>query len=330
MAGGLIEAEHRARYWWASGAVAGKEVLDAGCGTGYGLQVLRGVGPAKLVGVDTSEDAVARARKEVDRYAEIVQGDVRKLPFDDDAFDVVVCFEVIEHIEGHDEALGEMRRVLRAGGVLLISSPNPDVYPPGNPHHVHEFRREELESALKAHFHHVYLHQQHPWLATAITPLDTLGSDGLTSVRAGRIDPGLAPGGETYVLAVASDAPVARLEPVVLLGDDFEVGWWEAQLADTRRERDRTAKAERRACAETAAAREELAMLSQRILELEQEAARVVELEHRLVQVESTLEHREGAAFAEADYMAGVIEDMKDSVSWKITAPLRALKRLRR
>jgi hypothetical protein len=56
----------------------------------------------------------------------------------------------------------------------------------------------------------------------------------------------------------------------------------------------------------------------------------VVDLQHRLVQVESTLEQREGAAFAEADYMATVIADMKDSVSWKITTPLRALKRLRR
>ena len=62
MAGGLIEAEHRARYWWASAAVRGREVLDAGCGEGYGLVTLAAAGASRLIGVDLSEEAVHRAR----------------------------------------------------------------------------------------------------------------------------------------------------------------------------------------------------------------------------------------------------------------------------
>src|SRR5690348_1299089 len=59
----LVEAEHLVRYLWAAGVAAGREALDAGCGTGYGCALLaeRG-GAARCLGVDISEDAVADAR----------------------------------------------------------------------------------------------------------------------------------------------------------------------------------------------------------------------------------------------------------------------------
>jgi SAM-dependent methyltransferase len=329
MAGGLMEAEHRARYWWASAAVEGRDVLDAGCGNGYGLAILQAAGPARLVGVDIAEDAVARARSEVGDSTEVVQGDVRDLPFEDDSFDVVVCFEVIEHIEGQDEALVELRRVLRPGGLLLISSPNRGVYTPGNPHHVHEFKPEELERALKAHFRHVELLQQHPWLTSAITPYEGLAGGGLTQVRAGRIEPGLPPGSETYVLAIAGDDAPSGLPPVAVLGGDFEVSWWQRQVEAMRSQRDDATKAERQALADAAAARAELGALSRKVLELEQEAARAIELQQTLDDLETAYEKRVTAAQGDAEYMAGVIRDMKNSISWRVTAPLRALKRLR-
>jgi SAM-dependent methyltransferase len=330
MAGGLMEAEHRARYSWAAAAASDRDVLDAGCGLGYGLGTLAAAHPSRLVGVDVAEDAVSRARRELDGVAEVVQADVHDLPFDDGSFDVVVCFEVIEHIEGQGDAVAELKRVLRPDGMLLISSPNRDVYTPGNPHHVHEFRPEELESVLQAHFRHTRLQQQHPWLASAIAPHGVPAPDELTAIGAGRIGAALARGAETYVLAVAADSPPPELPPVAMLGDDFEVRWWEQQVAGLRRERDQVAKAERQAGTSAAQAREELGALSRRVLELEQEAARVAELRHRLDTVERELERQESGAFAEAAYMAGVIEDMKNSVSWRISAPLRALKRLSR
>ena len=57
----------------------------------------------------------------------------------DRSFDLVVCFEVIEHLEEPDAALRELERVVAADGVVLVSSPNRDVYEPGNPHHLHEY-----------------------------------------------------------------------------------------------------------------------------------------------------------------------------------------------
>jgi 2-polyprenyl-3-methyl-5-hydroxy-6-metoxy-1,4-benzoquinol methylase len=138
-AGKLIDSEHRGRYWWAAQAVAGRDVLDAGCGVGYGLEVLATAGAASVTGVDIDEGAVERARER--RVAgEILTGDLRKLPFEDESFDVVVCFETIHHVADGERALGELHRVLRPGGLLLISSPSPDVYQRGNEHHVHEYR----------------------------------------------------------------------------------------------------------------------------------------------------------------------------------------------
>jgi SAM-dependent methyltransferase len=322
-----MEAEHRARYWWAASAVAGKEVLDAGCGNGYGLRMLAAAGPARLVGVDLSAEAVTRAQQEAAGAAEVVEGDVHDLPFGDESFDVAVCFEVIEHVERQDEVLRELRRVLRPHGTLLISSPNRDVYTPGNPHHVHEFLPEELEAALEASFRDVRLYQQHPWLATAITPPGTPGADELAAVQGGRLGAPLAPGRETYTLAIAGEGRLPELAPLVLLGDDFEVRWWEEQLATLRGECDRLAKTEQRAARSAAGAREELALLSRRILELEQEVARVVQLEHQLELTEAAAREGEAAARADAILLGQVVEDMKASISWKLTAPLRALKR---
>ena len=199
-------------------------MLDAGCGLGYGTAMLAERRPAKLAGVDLSSEALERARQELGETAELVAGDIRELSFEADSFDVVVCFEVIEHMEHQERALAELRRVLAPQGTLLISSPNRDVYTPGNPHHVHEYLPDELRSALKERFEHVTLYRQHPWLATAI--LREGGVAGLVPVQAATPDAAHVEGRETYTLAVASDVANDSGGGLVELGDDFEVRWW--------------------------------------------------------------------------------------------------------
>ncbi|MCG7754945.1 class I SAM-dependent methyltransferase, partial [Flavihumibacter cheonanensis] len=77
-------------------------------------------------------------------------------PFADDAFDAVVSFETLEHLEDHDGLLREFRRVLKPGGFLLISSPDKAVYSERlqnrNPFHLRELHRDELEALLGRHF----------------------------------------------------------------------------------------------------------------------------------------------------------------------------------
>jgi SAM-dependent methyltransferase len=310
MGGGLMEVEHRARYWWAAQWVAGREVLDAGCGSGYGTRMLAAEAPARVVGVDISDEAVAATRAE---GLEAVRGDLRELPFEADSFDVVVCFEAIEHVEGPERVIAELRRVLRSDGVLLISSPNREVYPPGNPHHVHEFLPEELREALLPHFRDVTMYGQHAKLSSAI-----LGPDGLPDspqpVTAAGIE-AAEPSAETYTLAVAGPVPPG-IGAMAVLGDSFELRWWHEQVDRVRAELDQT----------IGRSREQEQRFNARVLELEQDIARVRELEHDLELATRELDETEKSLAIHRQ----IVADLKSSLSWKLTAPLRAAKRLLR
>jgi SAM-dependent methyltransferase len=224
--GKIIAAEHQARYRWAATVAAEKEVLDAGCGVGYGSAMLADAGATRVVGIDTDPAAIADASS---RYGDrdvidFTQGDMRELPFDDSSFDLVVCFEAIEHIDQQDEALDELRRVLRDQGHLLLSSPNRDVFPPGNPHHVHEYTPDELERALEERFGAVELWRQHTWLASLLMD-DASAAAGPdkemeTSVR--KLTP-LNPGSELYTLAIAGNTRLTGLRGDAILCEPIEI-----------------------------------------------------------------------------------------------------------
>ena len=151
-----IHYEHIHRYVFARELVAGRRVLDAACGEGYGSAILAGTA-AEVVGVDLSNEAVDHARE---RYAakglQFQQADCLNLPLDDDAFDCIVSFETLEHLQAHERLLDEFRRVLAPGGFLLISTPDKAVYTDklGNQNEFHpkELYRGEFESLLKGVF----------------------------------------------------------------------------------------------------------------------------------------------------------------------------------
>jgi ubiquinone/menaquinone biosynthesis C-methylase UbiE len=90
------------------------QILEAGCGTGLLLNRLR-QHTARAVGVDLSRGMLKKAR---DRDLEVVQGSVTALPFSDALFDLVYSFKVLAHVEAIEQALAEMTRVLRPGGLL--------------------------------------------------------------------------------------------------------------------------------------------------------------------------------------------------------------------
>lgn len=217
--GELIEVEHLARYRWAGQLVAGRTVLDAGCGVGYGTAMLAGAGAREVVGLDLSADAVEAARRTAPANASFHVGDVHALPFDDGRFELVVCFEVIEHVESQDEVIGELARVLAPGGVLAISSPNRDVYPAGNPHHLHEYVPEELRSAVAAHFEHVQLRRQHAWLASAVLDDEQAADASLQPRDDVRVAKTLGrdAGSEPFTIALASREPLPATTGGVVL-----------------------------------------------------------------------------------------------------------------
>lgn len=137
--------EHLARYRFAREQARGR-VLDVACGAGYGTALLG------ATGADLSLAALRTARK---RYpAPYAAADAARLPFRRDAFDAVVSFETIEHLPDAPRFVAECARVLKPHGLLIVSTPNRELWSPRSPrpcqrHHVREFNRREFLDVLK-------------------------------------------------------------------------------------------------------------------------------------------------------------------------------------
>lgn len=158
---GEIYYEHLHRYAFARSLVAGRRVLDAAAGEGYGSALLAR-SARSVVGLDIAHDVVASAAA---RYAS--RGDLRfvcasaaRLPFAAGTFGAVVSFETIEHLPQALQApmVAEFARVLDDQGLLIISSPNRALYSDArgyrNEFHLHELYRDELAALLAPHLPH--------------------------------------------------------------------------------------------------------------------------------------------------------------------------------
>ncbi len=112
-----------------AGDVRNRRILDAGCGSGPLAAALRERG-ATVTGFDSSEAMIELARKRLGPGPELLVADLgQRLPFDDDTFDDVVASLVFHYLEDWVGPLGEMRRVLRPGGRLIMSVNHPILYP---------------------------------------------------------------------------------------------------------------------------------------------------------------------------------------------------------
>ncbi|WP_067826761.1 class I SAM-dependent methyltransferase [Nocardia inohanensis] len=129
----------------------GKVVLEAGSGEGYGANMIADVA-AKVIGLDYDDSAVAHVRAKYPRI-EMIQGNLADLPLEHDSVDIVVNFQVIEHLWDQAQFLRECLRVLKPGGKLLISTPNRITFSPGrdtplNPFHTRELNAAEMDELL--------------------------------------------------------------------------------------------------------------------------------------------------------------------------------------
>ena len=157
-----IVALHLKRYEFAAPLCLDADVLDAGCGVGYGSAFLA-ASARRVVGIDLDPDAIAYARE---RYArpnvEFRVGDLVALDLPDASFDIVCSFETLEHVADVDAYLGEIARVLRPEGVFMVSTPQAEATTeaPENPFHRVELARADFEALLRRFFGEVELFGQ--------------------------------------------------------------------------------------------------------------------------------------------------------------------------
>ncbi len=140
-------ARHEVVYRHLAKEVQGQRVLEAGCGEGYGADLLA-ARAAAVVGLDYDAAAVDHARRTYPEVA-MVRGNLAALPFDDGEFDVVVSLQTIEHLWDQPGFLAECARVLAPEGWCVLSTPNRHTFPPGNVFHTRELDAEELRGLLE-------------------------------------------------------------------------------------------------------------------------------------------------------------------------------------
>ncbi len=212
--------EHLLRYRFCTQFVRGRRVLDVATGTGYGAHMLAQAGAVAVVGMDYDPQAITYARRHYPGPSFVV-GDAHHLPFPNGAFQVVVSLETIEHLERPETFLDEVRRVLAPQGLLILSTPQKGVYPPGNPYHRQEFTAEELSSLLQARFRWVELWFQDLWLAASALPQATLRLRGPLRTIALIKEEASEASSSIYILALASDAVPPRPHPYISLGPRY-------------------------------------------------------------------------------------------------------------
>jgi SAM-dependent methyltransferase len=268
--GAQLAYEHLHRYLFALRWAKGKKVLDVASGSGYGAALLSQAA-SQVWALELDRPSVLFARHTWERSNLIfVQGDATSLPFEPASFDLVVAFEILEHVQDSRELVREIARVVHPGGVALISTPDKARYSDArnysNPFHVRELYREEFSVLLGEYFPAFELMSQQVLAGSLIVAENPAAADEevIASHLPGETRTAVDP---MYFLALCRlehaphevpalssyvdlsdylfeewrDREQALLREISTLDSELEQrGVWGTQLADTIRDRDQT------------------------------------------------------------------------------------------
>ena len=187
-------------------------MIDIASGEGYGSSILAKAA-YQVVGLEYSASAVAHARG---RYQQdnlvFLQGDGQRMPLPSNRFDVAVSFETIEHMDQPELLIGEIKRVLRPGGLAIISTPDlvsyNATYQHENPYHLCEMTENEFRDFLHKYFRYVSIGWQRHLSGSLISLPNEKGPDLVTLHKADRSN-------GIYMIALASDEVLLRSENTV-------------------------------------------------------------------------------------------------------------------
>lgn len=205
----LTEYEHFPRYGLAAQMAKGMRVLDFGCGTGYGTARLAGTA-ASVVGMDISPEAIAWARAmhrdptiRFEERSDLGRG------LGKGVFDLITCFEMIEHVDHATqiETIRNAAELLTPSGKLVISTPDPRFTAPygPNPYHLREMTEAEFTELLSASFKHVVMLKQ--WVRPSVLiALESLPPAGATAF--GKLSHGEDQDLPVGFVAICSNEPI--------------------------------------------------------------------------------------------------------------------------
>lgn len=210
-----LEIEHLNRYHFGAQFVKDKRVLDVACGTGYGSAILA-ENAAFVEGIDISREAIDYAISNYSTHnIRFTQASVDKLPYPDNYFDVVISFETIEHVDGATQVncLNEIKRVLVEDGILVISTPNHDIYKEKgeNQFHIKELNYTEFNRLLMDYFKNVHFWGQEFEICNVIA-----NSNDNDSIIQSAIQPEKA----EYLIALCSQTSIKNVISRVIMRND--------------------------------------------------------------------------------------------------------------
>ena len=152
------------------------KILNAGCATGYSSEWLMQFGEVSSLEYDAECFAFTRDVVKIP----IVQGSITELPFEDNQFDLIVAFDVVEHVENDVLAVQEMQRVAKPGGIIFISVPAFNFLWSNHDEVNHHFRRYKIATLSntfrKSTLKHLYTSYFNTFLFIPITAYRLIGN----------------------------------------------------------------------------------------------------------------------------------------------------------
>ena len=126
------------------------DLLELGCGEGRGVELLAPLAES-YIGMDKIASVITSLKGQYPDY-QFMSGVFPPFPFEDNSFDSIVTFQVIEHVRDDEGFVKEIYRVLKPGGKALITTPNIKMTLSRNPWHEREYTGDELTTLCKKYF----------------------------------------------------------------------------------------------------------------------------------------------------------------------------------